>query len=286
MIRRPPRSTLFPYTTLFRSTSAWRHRPSGDPMRGGLPWHLRIQCLRIPRRSSSHGGQCTPAVPAVAFRSSDRLLKHGRRGRNAYYYRIGFPYICQWPKARLPCALSGQNFRNSVLRKSYNPAECITPDPGAVGSGFKSSMRLPSLNFQIFRRTFFWHRYHRQGYPASGILSRHFPPKFQESSHVMRGAPCRRPRQGPLLPCRMRYRGWCERLDMPTPKLTNEIISAAIDGFEQQKLQNRQEKGRSEESRYEESGGEEIGGELDGECSGIFLAMKRAIQLCSSLGWY
>ena len=73
---------------------------------------------------------------------------------------------------------------------------------------------------------------------------------------------------------------------MPTPKLTNEIISAAIDGFEQQKLQNRQEKGRSEESRYEESGGEEIGGELDGECSGIFLAMKRAIQLCSSLGWY
>src|SRR3712207_8134116 len=34
MIRRPPRSTLFPYTTLFRSTrSAWSHRsdtPSGS----------------------------------------------------------------------------------------------------------------------------------------------------------------------------------------------------------------------------------------------------------------
>src|SRR5258708_26506195 len=26
MIRRPPRSTLFPYTTLFRSYSAWRSR--------------------------------------------------------------------------------------------------------------------------------------------------------------------------------------------------------------------------------------------------------------------
>ena len=64
-------------------------------------------------------------------------------------------------RSRLPCALRCQNFRNSVLRKSYNPAECITPDPGAVGSGFKSSMRLPSLNFQIFRRTYFWHRYHR-----------------------------------------------------------------------------------------------------------------------------
>src|SRR2546425_6047623 len=27
MIRRPPRSTLFPYTTLFRSTAGWRGRP-------------------------------------------------------------------------------------------------------------------------------------------------------------------------------------------------------------------------------------------------------------------
>src|SRR2546423_11520251 len=27
MIRRPPRSTLFPYTTLFRSRSAWARRP-------------------------------------------------------------------------------------------------------------------------------------------------------------------------------------------------------------------------------------------------------------------
>src|SRR3712207_7303587 len=30
MIRRPPRSTLFPYTTLFRSRGRTR-RPSGDP---------------------------------------------------------------------------------------------------------------------------------------------------------------------------------------------------------------------------------------------------------------
>src|SRR2546430_15628824 len=40
MIRRPPRSTLFPYTTLFRShvgTPAARHRPGGDdPLRRGI----------------------------------------------------------------------------------------------------------------------------------------------------------------------------------------------------------------------------------------------------------
>src|SRR5690554_7174398 len=29
MIRRPPRSTLFPYTTLFRSRDRWRRLPSG-----------------------------------------------------------------------------------------------------------------------------------------------------------------------------------------------------------------------------------------------------------------
>src|SRR3712207_8190641 len=32
MIRRPPRSTLFPYTTLFRSERRGRHR-NGDPRR-------------------------------------------------------------------------------------------------------------------------------------------------------------------------------------------------------------------------------------------------------------
>src|SRR3712207_7374101 len=33
MIRRPPRSTLFPYTTLFRSL--WHHAPPCSPYKGG-----------------------------------------------------------------------------------------------------------------------------------------------------------------------------------------------------------------------------------------------------------
>src|SRR2546422_3890823 len=37
MIRRPPRSTLFPYTTLFRSrTDGPAHRPDGPAAQGGL----------------------------------------------------------------------------------------------------------------------------------------------------------------------------------------------------------------------------------------------------------
>src|SRR3712207_7461503 len=37
MIRRPPRSTLFPYTTLFRSRDLVVHTPHGDS-RYRLPW--------------------------------------------------------------------------------------------------------------------------------------------------------------------------------------------------------------------------------------------------------
>src|SRR5436309_12432815 len=38
MIRRPPRSTLLPYTTLFRSLVVWRRRPSaGSSRRRTLP---------------------------------------------------------------------------------------------------------------------------------------------------------------------------------------------------------------------------------------------------------
>src|SRR3712207_7265375 len=42
MIRRPPRSTLFPYTTLFRSGRIVWHRPG--PCNGGRPRHaVRLQ---------------------------------------------------------------------------------------------------------------------------------------------------------------------------------------------------------------------------------------------------
>src|SRR3712207_7730469 len=37
MIRRPPRSTLFPYTTLFRSTCGRPSPPRGTPVIGGTP---------------------------------------------------------------------------------------------------------------------------------------------------------------------------------------------------------------------------------------------------------
>src|SRR3712207_9376305 len=49
MIRRPPRSTLFPYTTLFRSLAAWHPPKTGR--RGRSPRHaeIAIETGHLPR---------------------------------------------------------------------------------------------------------------------------------------------------------------------------------------------------------------------------------------------
>src|SRR3712207_8927008 len=47
MIRRPPRSTLFPYTTLFRSPEAEVQAvPAHQPEPGGQPVHLEVTVHR------------------------------------------------------------------------------------------------------------------------------------------------------------------------------------------------------------------------------------------------
>src|SRR5256885_5670549 len=64
MIRRPPRSTLFPYTTLFRSSVAPEGRhvdqhfaivgPRVRPNRIGEPMFVRFGGHRLPERSEEH----------------------------------------------------------------------------------------------------------------------------------------------------------------------------------------------------------------------------------------
>src|SRR2546426_5697631 len=63
MIRRPPRSTLFPYTTLFRSrgvrpvSGAGFGGPSGDPQREpiGQPGHELWESQHTDRQWAQHG---------------------------------------------------------------------------------------------------------------------------------------------------------------------------------------------------------------------------------------
>src|SRR3712207_7456255 len=65
MIRRPPRSTLFPYTTLFRS--GFLHRPA----RGGAAWRWADY-----RRGAARGGAgARPGPVHTPGHPGDRLLR-------------------------------------------------------------------------------------------------------------------------------------------------------------------------------------------------------------------
>src|SRR3712207_7963096 len=56
MIRRPPRSTLFPYTTLFRSESPERKTSFIEISRGGkLPYKTGSPAISVDRKSGSAG---------------------------------------------------------------------------------------------------------------------------------------------------------------------------------------------------------------------------------------
>src|SRR2546429_7030169 len=54
MIRRPPRSTLFPYTTLFRSEIEYSGRYSSSYM-DSLPNFVKLADRKSTRLNSSHG---------------------------------------------------------------------------------------------------------------------------------------------------------------------------------------------------------------------------------------
>src|SRR5437868_12389596 len=71
MIRLPPRSTLFPYTTLFRSWRLQGHHHGNGPCRGSVPRKPRAaarmrQCRGRPRLSARSFASCRYA--AVWFR--------------------------------------------------------------------------------------------------------------------------------------------------------------------------------------------------------------------------
>src|SRR2546426_12551526 len=76
MIRRPPRSTLFPYTTLFRSLSAYagvepRVLPEGSriALADGAGRELGVTCTAVPvaRRPPRYARQATAGTDDVAL---------------------------------------------------------------------------------------------------------------------------------------------------------------------------------------------------------------------------
>src|SRR2546422_7227263 len=81
MIRRPPRSTLFPYTTLFRSLPDHARASSRGILtrRGGGP-ELQVLKVEAEVRERRHGGQTEPVDRAVGVERERhvRVLEVGR----------------------------------------------------------------------------------------------------------------------------------------------------------------------------------------------------------------
>src|SRR5258707_5411122 len=73
MIRRPPRSTLFPYTTLFRSLPEPEHDGQGSSIIWPRPWQpgqvrsrVKNPCACRTRPAPPHNEQVFGLVPAFA----------------------------------------------------------------------------------------------------------------------------------------------------------------------------------------------------------------------------
>src|SRR2546426_3434731 len=98
MIRRPPRSTLFPYTTLFRSAPCSRSPSSGNwravgPCRGGgsIAWRWAWGWPRAARRSEEHTSELQSPCNLVC-----RLLLEKKKNKQENERRV------DWYSA--PCA--------------------------------------------------------------------------------------------------------------------------------------------------------------------------------------
>src|SRR2546425_4675424 len=92
MIRRPPRSTLFPYTTLFRSActasskapSAFLHAARARPAAARASMPRRLACAT---RSEEH----TSELQSLAYLVCRLLLEKKKTDNHAHVYGIGRP---------------------------------------------------------------------------------------------------------------------------------------------------------------------------------------------------
>src|SRR3712207_6880180 len=93
MIRRPPRSTLFPYTTLFRS-AVIRH-PDGPVAVGGEGAHRLVRRGRHPGGGGPEEGPSLEAGEAVARGDPQEPVRDRKRTRlNSSHATISYAVLC------------------------------------------------------------------------------------------------------------------------------------------------------------------------------------------------
>src|SRR5258708_24316245 len=95
MIRRPPRSTLFPYTTLFRSGSARTRCTSTGPVRAKcpatvVPAKLRFARLDLVGRSEEHTSELQSPDHLVCRLLLEKKKKNWDMTRRRYEHERAF----------------------------------------------------------------------------------------------------------------------------------------------------------------------------------------------------
>src|SRR3712207_6986972 len=99
MIRRPPRSTLFPYTTLFRSAEVVinRQAPLTHPAQGFGQPALRHPHLRPQRRDGTHVGIGALHILALCLvEQAERAVQVDRKSTrlNSSHANISYAVFC------------------------------------------------------------------------------------------------------------------------------------------------------------------------------------------------
>src|SRR5260370_29418745 len=95
MIRRPPRSTLFPYTTLFRSNyAAWLHMRLMKGLRGGVAAWWALTGLLV--RSEEHTSELQSHLNLVCrllLEKKKKRIENMRYSQKEYYLN-GCALLC------------------------------------------------------------------------------------------------------------------------------------------------------------------------------------------------
>src|SRR5687767_15709905 len=89
MIRRPPRSTLFPYTTLFRSRQGTERWTALSPLRGLSPAPVRLP------RSEEH----TSELQSLAYLVCRLLLEKKKKPLSPSHFPPLHPSLCFSPQS-------------------------------------------------------------------------------------------------------------------------------------------------------------------------------------------
>src|SRR2546429_6255738 len=122
MIRRPPRSTLFPYTTLFRSCRSGRPRRLGQPERCTRPASPGPSRSTPTHASSADASSCGAACIGRNRRAASSSDRKSTRLNSSHGY-ISYAVFCLKKKKKLILT----NIAGYFLARQEYEAEMILP---------------------------------------------------------------------------------------------------------------------------------------------------------------